>query len=111
MKKYGVFIALFCIFNSAYSQGDLDNALYIRLGYSRPSQKYGGVDDATVWDVVNRNGISGEIGHIFILNSMPLAENLRLGINVDWLSGYYHGLISDLLKQRFFTLGSKVGRI
>lgn len=109
MKKYCVFIALFCITNSVYSQGDLDNALYIRLGYSRPSQKYGGVDDPNEWDVVKRNGISGEVGHIFILNSIPLADNLRLGINVDWLSGYYHSLVSDLSKERFFSLGSKVG--
>ncbi len=109
MIKYYLFIVFFFIATSVYSQGDLDKILYLRIGYSKPSQKYGGVDDANAWNVVKRNGICGEVGHIFILNSLPLADNLRFGINVDWLSGYYHSLMSDLYKKRFFAIGSKVG--
>ena len=109
MKKLYLIFILSIIFAGAYSQGDLDNAFYFRFGYSKPAQSYLGNDDADVWDEVKRNGLVFEVGKIYMLNSIPLADGLRLGINADFLSFYFHHFKAGDEKDRYFALGSKVG--
>jgi len=109
MKKLGVLTVTLLFSAILFAQGDLDKTFYFRLGYSKPTKKYAGVDNTDYWDGVKRNGIHAEIGQIFILNSIPLADGLRLGINADYASFYFHGFKSDFGKQRFLTFGSKVG--
>lgn len=109
MKRIcGLFIVLM-ISTVVFSQGDLENVRYFRVGYSQPAQKYLGINDASFWDNIERHGLSVEFGQIFILNSIPLADNLRLGINADYISFYYHYFKENTNKNLFFTLGSKVG--
>ncbi|MBA7531107.1 hypothetical protein ES705_23318 [subsurface metagenome] len=110
MKKITLlFIATLMISTAAFSQGDLDKQFYFRMGYSKPTMKYWGIDNDNFWNDVKRNGFVFELGQIFMLNSIPLADGLRLGINADYLSFYYHGIKSDFITVGNIILGSKVG--
>lgn len=109
MKLIFIFLSLIIISIGVHAQGDLDKVTYFRLGYSNPTKHYKGIDNDSYWDVVSRDGFTAELGQIFILNSIPLADGLRLGINVDYLSFYYHLLKENPNEELFFILGSKVG--
>ena len=51
------------------------------------------------------------MGQIFILNSIPLSDGLRLGINADYAEFSYHQLSSRTTEDALgiFKLSSKVG--
>jgi len=91
--------------NSGDSQnsGDLKNQFYIRWGFSRPTQDFFGIPndyifidgyyaDYTFWDHATRRGGIFELGSIFFLNTIPLADGLRLGINADYVEFSFHRL-------------------
>jgi hypothetical protein len=91
--------------------GDLENQFYFRFGYSNPTSSYLGVDDKSFWDAWTRFGGTFELGSIFMLNSIPLSEGLRLGINVDYLEVSYHQLTAIDYDQDVVLLkvSSKIG--
>ena len=97
--------------NQSTNSGDLESHFYLRFGFSLPTTSYLGVDDMEFWDSYQRFGGVFEIGHLFIINKAPLADGLRLGINVDYIEFSYNQLAA---KDVDFDLGvpkiaSKIG--
>lgn len=113
MKKLIAIIFLTVTLISVYSQeGDLKKQTYFRLGLSVPTWKYYGWDDKSDWDDdTKRIGGMFEAGTLFMLSSIKIADAVRLGINVDYLSAGYHLLRETDADYRlhFLYLGSKVG--
>lgn len=67
----------------------LDNVFYFRLGYSSPSWKqFGGTEED--FEGFNKSGAMFELGKIYMLNRIPLPENMAIGINADFISFYWH---------------------
>lgn len=125
MKKYTVLLLLLYAtvdlaaqrFNtsSKYSYvDDIKNKTYIRVGFSTPSWKYYGYNNAaelkSALNVESKIGGTFEVGTIYTFNQIPIARGVRFAINVDYLS----------LKAQVFNLpgteniynlfvGSKVG--
>ena len=83
--------------NQSQSSGDLENHFYLRFAYLRSSTSYLGVEDKEFWDDFKRYGGVFELGHIFIINRAPLADGLRLGINVDYAEFSYNQLASQVI--------------
>jgi hypothetical protein len=115
MKKVCfVFIAII-IANLTFAAegGDLDNQFYFRLGASIPSWKYMGADDKNDWvvDDIKRGGGIFEMGNIFMLNGLKLADGMRIGINVDYLCLSYNRFKSKDMQEKFtfFFWGAKFG--
>ncbi len=99
--------------NQSISSGDLENQFYFRFGYSQPATSYLGVDDDALWDDLSRHGGVFELGQIFMLNSIPMSDGLRLGINVDYAEFSYHQL-KEIDSEFDVTIGllkvaSKIG--
>jgi hypothetical protein len=97
--------------NPSTGSGDLENQFYFRFGYSLTSKSYLGVDDVDFWNHYTRFGGTFELGSIFMLNSIPMPDGLRIGINVDYLELSYHQLTAtdydfDLV---LLKLASKIG--
>jgi hypothetical protein len=93
MKILTVLLVFVCIATSSFSQGtgDLENQFYIRLGLSQPTRSHPGFDRyGSNWDEISRIGGIFELGSIYMINSKPLADGLRLGINVDYIEFAYH---------------------
>jgi hypothetical protein len=113
MRKLVITFLLTTILIAARAQdGDLKKVNYLRLGFSLPTWKYYGWDDKSDWDD-NTKRIGGmlEAGSIYILNGIKIADGMRLGINVDYLSMTYH-LLRETDRNygyHFMYLGSKVG--
>lgn len=112
MKKLLLILAISCISSvlSAQDNRDLENKFYIRFGVSTPTNAYIGLDDS-FWDETSRIGGILELGSIFIINSLDLADGLRLGINVDYADFSYHQISSDIDDSAIgvFKVSSKVG--
>lgn len=111
MRKIIVLFFILTISAGAFAQGDLDKVFYLRFGYSKPAKAYWGIDEKEFWEDydIKRNGINFELGQIFMFNSLPLADGLRLGLNADYLSFYYHGLKDSNDKIGHILIGSKIG--
>lgn len=113
MKKALMILMLMAIAVAGYAQdGNLKKQTYFRIGLSSPSWKYFGFDGKSDWDDdEKRIGGMLEVGNIFMLNSLKIAPDMRLGINVDYLSLNYHKFSeseSDFA-MNFFYFGSKIG--
>lgn len=97
----------------AQGSGDLESKFYFRFAYSQASNTYLGVDDMEFWDEFSRVGGTFELGNLFMLNGIPMADGLRLGINVDFAEFSYHQLTrSDVVSDFHVSLAkvaSKVG--
>jgi hypothetical protein len=112
MKKLAILFVAAILSSTAFSQGSLDNEFYFRGGISTPSWKqYGGTKSD--WELWTRKGLNFELGSIFMLKSIPMADGMALGINADYLSIYWHqftleeaGFRSDVVNLRF---DSKIG--
>jgi hypothetical protein len=96
----------------AQSSGDLENQFYFRFGYLNPTSSYLGLDDE-YRDLVSKAGATFELGSIFYINRLALADGLRLGINVDFAEFSYHQLKEPAppfyLKTGVAKVSSKVG--
>ncbi len=68
----------------------MGNQFYIRLGFSQPTKSFLGIDDRSSWHDISRIGGIFELGSIFIYNSRPLADGLRIGLNVEYIEFTYH---------------------
>ncbi|MEX2591742.1 MAG: hypothetical protein WD426_03135 [Anditalea sp.] len=91
MKNLVVLVFVVLISGSVYAQEDLENQFYIRIGKSLPSWSSYGADGKAGTQGIKRTGGVFEMGSLYMINKLPLAEGLRLGINVDWISIDYHG--------------------
>ena len=115
MKKTLLVITVMAFSAGLFAQGDLENAGYFRIGYSKPAKTYGGVDETDIWDEFNikRHGFVMESGRFYYFNSLYLADGLKLGINPDWYSFRWHFLNSKDFeaKDNLIFLGSKVGPV
>jgi len=112
MKKVIFFLIVLFISTSAFTQVNIENEFYFRFGYSIPSwSQYGGTKSEYESYEVNRFGFTGEIGSIFILKRISLPENLALGLNVDYLSFYWHQIQSPESAFNLTTIrwNSKIG--
>lgn len=96
--------------------GKLKNQFYLRVGYSLPGWKYYGLDGKTDWSDAmyaspKRFGGAFELGSIFMLNSIPLMDGMRIGINVDYLSVAAHqfSFTGTDATTNFIFVGSKIG--
>jgi hypothetical protein len=87
MKKVftAIIILSISLVTLAQSSG-LENQFYFRFGYVNTTKSYLGIDeeDYDFWDYLTKVGSSFELGSIFMLNSIPMPEVLRIGINVDY---------------------------
>ena len=97
----------------AQSEGDLDNKFYFRFGYVNPLNSYLGVEneDFNLWDEFTKRGAAFEIGSIFMLNSIPLPDGLRIGINADYLdmTANYLNEVDYDFTILMFKVAAKVG--
>ena len=113
MKKTCIALLVLSFSISSLAQdGGLDSKFYFRFAYSNPTESYMGVDEAEFWDYFSKHGGVFELGHIFILNSVDLAEGLRLGINVDYAEFSYNQLTSTDVEDvavGVLKLASKIG--
>lgn len=101
-----ILLLLFSTFTFAqdFESGDLNKRSYIRVGLSTPTYHYYGFsgkedmenriglflksinEDFDNTTISGRIGANFEVGTIYPLNGINIADNLRLGINIDWLS-------------------------
>ena len=109
-----VLVALFSIPSIAQDSGDLENQFYFRFGWASPSWTYYGFDkdDFADEDDVRRFGGIFELGSIFYINRLKMADGLRLGIDVNYLSISAHAFdVTDNLNLGNLLIGSKVGPV
>jgi hypothetical protein len=72
------------------SQKTLDNEFYFRFGYSLPFWNQYGAEKTNWEEGSKRLGFTSEVGTIFIFKNIPSSENMALGIDVDYISVYWH---------------------
>jgi hypothetical protein len=113
MKKISVLLVVVLISAAVSSQeGNLKKQFYFRLGASVPTWRYYGNDGKTDFsEGTKRIGGIFEVGSIYMLNGIQLAEGMRLGINVDYLSVWVNRFTYNggSPSTNFAYLGSKVG--
>jgi len=120
MKKIAILFTLVLIVTATYAQRDYDNEFYFRFGYSNPSWQTYGMNESDWENGFSKRGAMFEIGTIFMLNFIQMPDNIRLGINVDYLTIYGHqfynknysfenGMNSIRFDVINFRVGSKVG--
>jgi hypothetical protein len=113
MKKLLAIIMLVATTVAGFSQdGNLKKQTYFRVGLSVPTWKYLGLDGKSDWpDEMKRTGGLFEVGHIYMLNKIKIANGMRIGINVDFLSLDYHrfSVKSAKYSSNFVYVGSKIG--
>jgi len=113
MKKLisALLLATICV--ALYTQEEnLKKRNYFRIGLSLPTWRYFGWDDRSDWnDSYKRIGGMFEAGTFYMLNGLKLPDNMRLGINVDYMSVTYHRFddTDTDFSNHFLFLGSKVG--
>lgn len=111
MKRILLFAVSLLWAASVFSQSGngndvLDNALYARIGYAMP----GG--DLKTNEAITA-GAQFEVGTIFYINKLKIADKLKLGIDVNYLSfsGFANRetMKNDNKSDSYFTAGAKVG--
>lgn len=113
MRRQIGLLLLACSFVAAKSQdGNLANSTYVRFGWALPSWKYYGWDDKTDWnESIRRTGAILEIGTIYMLNGVRFADDMGIGIHVDYLSFAYHRFqdTDTDYSNHFVFVGTKIG--
>lgn len=91
MKKLILIFAIFILTLTTFGQ-TLDNEVYFRFLYSSPSWGQLGGDQQEWKDNGFNYKLGGafELGSIFMIQSIPAAENMALGINVDYVYMNYN---------------------
>jgi hypothetical protein len=92
MKKLLILSLAICLSYGSFAQeGEgLDNRFYFRGGFSNPTDAYLGYKNTPFPELISKKGYVFELGSIFMLNNLDLADGLRLGINVDYAEITYH---------------------
>ncbi len=95
----------------AQENRDLENPFYFRFGWSSPSwTTYGFQGKDNFPEDVRKFGGVFELGSVFMINRLKIADGMRLGINVDYISISAHAFdITDNLNTYNGFIGSKVG--
>lgn len=88
MKKISVILLIILFAQTSFAQ-DLTNQFYFRLGYSSPSWTQYGMEKDDWGDDVSKTGATFELGSIFMINRILKADNMAIGINVDYLNITY----------------------
>jgi hypothetical protein len=110
MKKLCLLLIAILVANFAFSEdnGDLKNRFYFRFGASMPG--YGSDETGFLNSDLKRRGAEFELGSIFMLNKLRLADGMRFGINVDYLSLNYHNITYSFgFNENNIFIGSKIG--
>lgn len=111
MKKLLFAISLAAIVGAAIGQS-IESFSYTKFGFSLPSKDFAGMPDEVMDELVRVGGVL-EFGKIFMIDAIPISEQVKLGINVDWVSLASHVFYdSDSNTDDFMIfgyLGSKVG--
>ena len=103
-------LAILVIPLMAQDDSDLDNQFYFRFGWSSPSWNSFGIDGKDDFPTDTRRfGGVFEMGSIFMINRLKIADRLRLGINVDYISVSAHAFDTDEINIYNLCIGSKVG--
>ena len=114
MKKLSFIITVLIFAITAQGQ-TLDNEFYFRFGYSSPSWKqFDGTEQDWKDEGFNyKFGGSFDVGTIFMIQSIPAAENMALGINVDYVyfnySQFYNSRDFSNQNLAHLQFGSKIG--
>ena len=112
MKKLAFLFSVTLIAVSAFGQ-KLDNEFYFRFGYSSPSWEHFGIGKDGWTDNVEKVGGNFELGSIFMIQSLPAAENVAFGINVDYLYTNFSNFATSTggydYNLGIFRAGSKLG--
>lgn len=112
MKKILILLVSTIFTSAAFSQeGNLKKQFYIRVGASIPTWKYYGLDERNDFpDNTKRIGGIFEAGSIYMLNGIKLANGMRIGINVDYLSlGINRFSFEENFTNNLVFFGSKIG--
>jgi len=111
MKKLFILFSFVVLTSTVFGQKP-DNEFYFRVGYSSPSWKQYGMAKSDWNTFTEKTGGTFEVGSIFMINALPPAENMALGINVDYLYFTYSNF-SDIVSQydnlATIRAGSKIG--
>jgi len=101
------------------SKNDFDNQFYFRGGLTRPMWKYGFAENKDDYEAdgftIKRKGGNFELGSIFFLNSIDFNDQMRIGINADYLNVSWATFQTEMdgvdgkYKNTTLFLGSKVG--
>lgn len=112
MKKITILLAATLISLSSYCQ-ELDNPVYFRFGFSNPSWESFDIGKEGWGSEVRKFGANFEFGSIFLIQSLPQAENSSFGINVDYLYANYNnfhvGEGDESMDLGIVRVGSKIG--
>jgi hypothetical protein len=116
-KSLVLFMALLMAASAVAQEGDLKKQFYLRVGLSVPGWKYYGFNGKSDWEEmfavneVKRSGGAFEFGSIYMLNSIPLMDGMRLGINVDYLSvaAHHFSYEGTNASSTLMFVGSKIG--
>lgn len=110
MKKLIILFAFALISTSSFSQGEMDNVFYFRAGYSIPSWKYFGATKNN-FHGFEKSGAMLEMGQIYMLNNIPMPGNMAIGLNIDFISIYWHQFSNNNTNEDIGTLrfDSKIG--
>lgn len=109
MKKLTTLLVITLITLTSLGQ-HLDNEFYFRFGYSNPSWSQYGMDKDDWPDDVSKTGAAFELGSIFMINSILKADNMAIGINVDYFYFNYNNFSDDNDSNLGdVRVGSKVG--
>lgn len=111
MKKLTLLFTAVLISMASFGQGKLDNKFYVRAGYSNPSWEpvvrfeddwVGGYD---------KYGAMFDLGTIFMFNHILATENMSLGLDVNYISAYWHRFknTNSALDVHNLRLCSKIG--
>jgi len=99
-------LALSAYCQVAGGEDNLDNAVYARIGLGFPGGTLGDEEVVTA-------GPQFEVGTIFYLNSVKIADKMKLGVDVTYLSlsGVVNSpdLINDNKTDSYFMAGVKAG--
>lgn len=95
MKKFVFLFTAIMLASLVSAQHELDNEFYFRFGYSSPSWKQFGMEKDDWNDGFKKRGFVGEIGTIFMLKRFGQPENMAIGLDVDYLTFYWHRFSYD----------------
>jgi hypothetical protein len=118
MNRYISFLVALTISITSFSQdfesGDLKKKNYVRAGLSTPTWQYYGYSNANELkaglNAETRIGGIFEIGTIFMLNGINVGNNMRFGINADFVS-FKTQIFNKPGSENIynFFVGSKIG--
>jgi hypothetical protein len=72
------------------AQGKLDNKIYVRVGYSHPSWEPVERFEGDWTGGYDKYGALFDVGTIFMLNGILAQDNMSLGLDINYLSVYWH---------------------